>query len=137
MSDGLIPRRTLATASESLRGFRAVVLQGARQAGKSTSAEVLAEHQDAAMVTLDREEDLAAARDDPGLFLDALGFPAVIDEVQRAGDPLILAIKQRLPPTPARSVHPHRVGKLSDDFRAVREPCWPHRLDHAVAALAG
>lgn len=36
------------------------------------------------MVTLDREEDLAAALDDPALFLDALGTPAVIDEVQRA-----------------------------------------------------
>lgn len=59
-------------------------------------AELLAEHRNAAMVTLDREEDLAAARDDPGLFLDALGTPAVIDEVQRAGDPLVLAIKQRL-----------------------------------------
>jgi predicted AAA+ superfamily ATPase len=28
--------------------------------------------------------------------LDSLGVPAVIDEVQRAADPLVLAIKQRL-----------------------------------------
>jgi len=48
------------------------------------------------MVTLDREEDLAAARDDPALFLDTLGSPAVIDEIQRAGDPLVLALKRRL-----------------------------------------
>ena len=30
------------------------------------------------------------------MFLDSLGIPAVIDEVQRAADPLVLAIKQRL-----------------------------------------
>ena len=30
------------------------------------------------------------------MFLDSLGTPAVIDEVQRGGDPLILAVKQRL-----------------------------------------
>jgi len=48
------------------------------------------------MVTLDREEDLASARDDPALLLEVLGSPAVIDEIQRAGDPLVLALKQRL-----------------------------------------
>jgi len=45
---------------------------------------------------VDQEEDLSAARSDPALFLDSLGTPAVIDEIQRAGDPLILALKQRL-----------------------------------------
>ena len=46
--------------------------------------------------TLDREEDLAAALDDPRLLLETIGTPVVIDEVQRSGDPLVLAIKQRL-----------------------------------------
>jgi predicted AAA+ superfamily ATPase len=73
-----------------------VVIQGARQVGKSTLAHIVAGELAAPMVTLDREEDLSAARDDPTLFLDALGTPAVIDEVQRGGDPLILALKQRL-----------------------------------------
>lgn len=96
MEKDLIPRRALEAAIESLAGFRAVVLQGARQVGKSTLAELLAQHVHGQMVTLDREEDLAAAVDDPALFLDALGTPAVIDEVQRAGDPLLFALKQRL-----------------------------------------
>jgi uncharacterized protein len=92
----LIPRRATAAAADSLAGFRAVVVQGARQVGKSTLATLLADRLGATMVTLDREEDLTAALDDPSLFLDTLGTPAVIDEVQRAGDPLVLAIKQRL-----------------------------------------
>ena len=96
MDDSLIPRRALATAVESLSGFRAVVIQGARQAGKSTLADLLATHLGTTTVTLDREEDLAAAIDDPSLFLDTLGRPAVIDGLQRGGDPLVLALKRRL-----------------------------------------
>ncbi|MGD9793603.1 MAG: ATP-binding protein [Acidimicrobiia bacterium] len=96
MERELVDRRLALTARESLETFRGVVIQGARQVGKSTLAEILAEQIGARLVTLDREEDLAAARDDPSLFLDALGTPGVIDEVQRAGDALILAMKQRL-----------------------------------------
>ncbi len=96
MDGGLIPRRALDTTVESLGSFRAVVVQGARQVGKSTLAELIARRLGAPIVSLDREEDLAAAIDDPALFLHQLGSPAVIDEVQRAGDRLILALKQRL-----------------------------------------
>ncbi len=64
--------------------------------GKSTLAGLLANQLSAPLVTLDREDDLSAALDDPSLFLDTLGTPAVIDEIQRGGDRLILAIKQRL-----------------------------------------
>lgn len=73
-----------------------MVLQGARQVGKSTVAGLLARQLSAPLVTLDREDDLSAALVDPSLFLETLGTPAVIDEVQRGGDPLLLAIKQRL-----------------------------------------
>lgn len=96
MGPDLIPRRILGEIVDSLTTFRAVVIQGARQVGKSTLAALLAERLAARSVTLDREEDLAAARDDPSLFLDALGTPGVIDEIQRVGDPLVLALKQRL-----------------------------------------
>ena len=64
--------------------------------GKSTLAGLLANQLSAPLVTLDREDDLSAALDDPSLFVDTLGTPAVIDEIQRGGDRLILAIKQRL-----------------------------------------
>ncbi len=96
MEEPLIQRRALATAVESLTGFRAVVVQGARQVGKSTIAELIATKIGASEVSLDREEDLSSAIDDPLLFLQSLGVPAVIDEIQRGGEPLVLAIKQRL-----------------------------------------
>ncbi|MEJ7765863.1 MAG: AAA family ATPase, partial [Acidimicrobiales bacterium] len=97
MSAGeLIPRRGLATTTLSMAGFRAVVLQGARQVGKSTLATIVARDLDAQSVSLDLEEDLSGARDDPVLFLHSLGAPAVIDEVQRGGDRLVLALNQRL-----------------------------------------
>jgi hypothetical protein len=92
----LFARRVLPSTLESLSAFRAVVLQGARQVGKSTTAGLLARHLSAGVASLDREEDLRAAVEDPRAFLDGLGTPAVVDEVQRAGDRLILAIKQRL-----------------------------------------
>ena len=92
----MIPRRSLKSTVDSHSAFRAVVLQGARQVGKSTLAGLLANQLSAPLVTLDREDDLSAALDDPSLFLDTLGTPAVIDEIQRGGDRLILAIKQRL-----------------------------------------
>lgn len=92
----LIPRRSLESTFDSHSAFRAVVLQGARQVGKSTVAALLAGKLSAPLATLDREHDLSAALDDPSLFLETLGTPAVIDEIQRGGDPLVIAIKQRL-----------------------------------------
>lgn len=92
----LIPRRALEVARESASAFRAVVIQGARQTGKSTLAGLLAADLNAPIATLDREEDLDAVRRDAHLFLESLGQPAVIDEIQRGGDPLVLALKQRL-----------------------------------------
>ena len=94
--DELFERRALGVARSSLEGFRGVVLQGARQVGKSTLAVLLADHLHAPVISLDREEDLQAALENPMLFLDVLGTPAVIDELQRAGDPLVLAVKQKL-----------------------------------------
>lgn len=96
MDDALLPRRATDVALESLGAFRAVVLHGARQVGKSTLAALLAERLGASMVSLDNAETLALATDDAQLFLDDLGVPAVIDEIQRAGDPLVLAVKQRV-----------------------------------------
>ena len=96
MDRALTSRRALDVALESLESFRGIVLQGARQVGKSTLAGLLAERLGALVISLDRAEDLASAIDDPSLFLELLGTPAVIDEVQRGGDPLVLAVKQRL-----------------------------------------
>ena len=73
--------------------FRVVIVNGPRQAGKSTLLRLVAENSAATMVSLDDRDQLRAARTDPGGFVDGYGRPLFIDEVQRGGDPLVLAIK--------------------------------------------
>lgn len=77
--------------TEALGAFRVVILNGARQSGKSTLIEAV--RGDARAVTLDDRDTLRAARTDPAGLLEGLGTPLYIDEVQRGGDPLVLAIK--------------------------------------------
>jgi predicted AAA+ superfamily ATPase len=67
-----------------------VVLVGGRQTGKSTLVTGLAnEGRRAAYVTLDDPTELASARRDPVAFVERFSGPAVIDEVQRAGEILL------------------------------------------------
>jgi predicted AAA+ superfamily ATPase len=91
-----IDRNIRPAVVEALTEARAVCLLGARQAGKSTLARVIAEHEHPAeYLTLDEEAVRRAAVEDPTGFIARLSGPAVIDEVQRAPD-LMLAIKERL-----------------------------------------
>lgn len=83
----------MAIAAESLGDFRALVIHGARQVGKTTMAQALALHVNAHYVSLDNEDQRRAAAADVHGFLDALGTPLVIDEIQRVGEPLVLAVK--------------------------------------------
>lgn len=77
----------------SLDEFPVVLLIGARQVGKSTLAqEISSERWSGLYVTLDERIRLDAALLDPDGFVQALGAPIVIDEVQRAPD-LLRAIK--------------------------------------------
>lgn len=88
-----IPRHITGHANEVLDSFPAVVLEGARQVGKSTLAATLGATRDAASITLDDEGARAAAIEDPATFVEQhrTGL-LVIDEVQRAPQ-LLLAIK--------------------------------------------
>ncbi|MEW5816398.1 MAG: ATP-binding protein [Spirochaetota bacterium] len=73
-----------------------VFLQGARQTGKSTLVQYIAEHDYPALYfTLDDAAVFLAARQDPQGFIESLSTPVIIDEVQRVPD-LILAIKKRI-----------------------------------------
>lgn len=89
----LIPRRAMAIAAESLLEFRVLVIHGARQVGKTTLARALGEAIDARYVSLDSADDRAFAAADGRTFLDALGRPLIIDEVQRVGEDLVLVVK--------------------------------------------
>ncbi len=77
----------------ALRDAPVVLLQGARQTGKSTLARWIAEHRHKAVYyTLDDAALLSAATRDPDAFLRATSGPIVVDEVQLAPD-LFRAIK--------------------------------------------
>jgi len=84
-----IKERLLAALSDT----PVVVLNGARQTGKSTLVQQLAEKEyPAQYVSLDDMGMLGAARRDPVGFLAGLEGPVILDEVQRAPE-LLLAIK--------------------------------------------
>lgn len=89
----LLPRRTAAIAAESLGAFRALMIHGPRQAGKTTLAQSLGSSVGARYVSLDSDDDRATAAADGRTFLEAWGTPLVIDEIQRVGQNLVLAIK--------------------------------------------
>ncbi|MFC7532517.1 ATP-binding protein [Actinoplanes sp. GCM10030250] len=77
--------------SAALADTRVVLINGARQSGKSTLVRVVAGNRSAERRDLDREQDRAAAQADPTGFV-SFGDPMVIDEIQRVPE-LLLAIK--------------------------------------------
>jgi uncharacterized protein len=70
------------------------MVNGPRQSGKTTLLQSCRRFGEATFVTLDDPSELAIAKDDPLTFARRRPQPVIIDEIQRAGDPLILATKQ-------------------------------------------
>src|SRR5216683_1894459 len=88
----LLPRHAQGSVAAALADTRVVVLNGARQTGKSTLARIVAAaFPGSELRYLDEAPVRAAAQADPSLFVRHDGL-LVIDEVQRAPD-LFLAIK--------------------------------------------
>ncbi|WP_438866174.1 ATP-binding protein [Paractinoplanes brasiliensis] len=87
----LTPRRVAAQVDAALADTRVVLINGARQTGKSTLVRIVAGDRLAAWRDLDRERDRNAALADPTGFVDSMDLLA-IDEIQRVPD-LLLAIK--------------------------------------------
>lgn len=88
----MIERHLFNVAEESLRRFRVTVINGPRQSGKTTLAKQLVE--DAGSYwSLDDESVRAAARLDPHGFVEQGSSPMAIDEVQRGGNDVVLAVK--------------------------------------------
>lgn len=89
----LFRRHSEARALEYLQHFPVVVIQGARQVGKSTFAGVLAGQKESLQLTLDDGAVRTAAAEDPEAFVSqASGGLLVIDEIQRAPQ-LLVSIK--------------------------------------------
>ena len=81
---------------EALADTPVVLLNGPRQAGKSTLAQEVVSHgHPAQYITLDDATTLAAAQNDPKGFLAGFEGPIVLDEIQRAPE-LFLAIKAQV-----------------------------------------
>lgn len=100
-----VPRRAEALVSEALGDTRVVIINGARQVGKSTLAErVLHKASRWQARFLDDPQTRLAAESDPAGFLDFDGL-MLIDEVQRA-PALWLAIKNSVDrdPRPGRFI---------------------------------
>ncbi|MGE4425673.1 MAG: ATP-binding protein [Solirubrobacteraceae bacterium] len=96
MADDLIPRLLRTKVVDALQDTRVVVLLGARQCGKSTLVEAIADNEHpAGVVSLDDAASRALAIDDPVGFVAGLRTPVVIDEVHRAPD-ILLEIKRQV-----------------------------------------
>lgn len=87
------PRRLEHLLLEALSAFRVVVVNGPRQAGKSTLLELTAPTAAATVLTMDDRPTLRLARTDPAGLVAGYPHPLFLDEIQRAGDPLVLAVK--------------------------------------------
>lgn len=88
----MYPRHLAPTLEEALSDRPVVLLNGARQVGKSTLVQSLADSHSAEYFTLDDATVLAAATRDPAGFVAGLAGPVILDEVQRAPE-LFLALK--------------------------------------------
>lgn len=85
-------RHILPLLNHALADTPVVLLNGARQTGKSTLAQSLSAGKSRRYLTLDDQVTLAAAKGDPDGFIAGLNSPVTLDEVQRAPE-LFLAIK--------------------------------------------
>ena len=64
--------------------FKAVLVTGARQVGKTTMLKHLAEGQDRRYVSMDNAMARMLAKSDPALFFQTYRPPIIIDEIQKA-----------------------------------------------------
>ena len=64
--------------------FKAILVVGARQVGKSTMLKHLAEKEKRTIVTMDNDFDRELAKNDPILFFQTYKPPVLIDEIQKA-----------------------------------------------------
>ena len=131
MTGDLVPRHLLGVALEDATGFRVVVLNGPRQAGKSTLLQLLQERVGGELVTLDDRDVLRAARTDPTGFVTERKHPLLIDEVQRGGNPLVLAVKADV------DRHPRDAGRffLTGSSRFLTVPTISESLAGRVRIL--
>ncbi len=131
MIDALIPRHLLPRALDDATGFRVVVINGPRQAGKSTLLQFLHSQVRGDLVTLDDRDVLRAARTDPTGFVTERNHPLLIDEIQRGGNALVVAVKADV------DRHPREPGRffLTGSSRFLTVPSISESLAGRVRIL--
>jgi len=77
----MIPRTASSTIERLARGFPVVALTGPRQSGKTTLARALFTHKP--YVSLENQDQLAFAQEDPQRCLGRFDQGAIIEEIQR------------------------------------------------------
>lgn len=87
-----VTRHVTRRVAEALEDTRVVVVQGARQVGKTTLLEDIVRVRDGRLVTFDDESTRVAAQLDPVGFLRQTEGLLAIDEIQRVPD-MVLALK--------------------------------------------
>lgn len=98
----LLPRRAESLVHEALADTRVVLVNGARQAGKSTLTRLATERQAVVVRLLDDPATLRAAKDDPTGFVEHDSL-MVIDEIQLVPELLApIKVAVDLDPTPGR-----------------------------------
>jgi predicted AAA+ superfamily ATPase len=91
--EGSLLRRHAKDTLDVAMGYsRVTMLNGPRQSGKTTLARSVSEERTGTYLSLDDDVVLTAAKSDPIGLIQA-PEPVVIDEVQRAGERMVLAIK--------------------------------------------
>lgn len=143
--DDLLPRLSERRLVELMRAFRVVVVNGPRQAGKTTLMEIYRDHHGGDFLSLDDPLQLTAALADPWSVVNEAARPLLIDEVQRAGDPLVLSIKRAVDRDRARgqfilsgSAQFLTVPKLSESLagRAAFLDLWPFSMAERTSGPA-
>ncbi len=89
----LIHRNITKQLLDALNTFPVVLLNGARQTGKSTLVQWIAKQSKLEYITLDNYTVLGSLKRDPLGFLSNFNSPLIVDEVQRVPD-AFLAFKQ-------------------------------------------
>ncbi|MCE9637804.1 MAG: ATP-binding protein [Planctomycetes bacterium] len=88
-----LTRHAQAVVVEALADARVVLVHGPRQCGKTTLVQAVAASRRGRYLSLDSQDLRDSALRDPDGFVEGTGL-VVIDEFQRGGDALLLAIKR-------------------------------------------
>jgi len=139
----IIDRQLAGPVRELVNDFRVTIVNGPRQAGKTTLLRQLHREVGGSFVTLDDDDQRSAARDDPRGYLQGQRRPLFIDEAQRAGDPLLLAVKAEVDRHPypgsfvlSGSTRFLTLPTLSESLagRAALVELWPFSVAERVGA---